>query len=474
MMISIKPGGQFRVEHRGILFFTFLAITGLLTVAGIARGRLVKGEVQRWRLVMQIPNAEHIQIRDRIKELRRVRAKDLLPNPKNWRRHPKAQVEALRDLLAEVGYADALLVRELADGRLMLIDGHLRAETTPNVEVPVLILDVTEEEADKILLTLDPLAAMAESDSERIQALLQTVRSDSEAVQLLFKRTAGDRLWQILHPEEVREAEISPDRAEELQAKWGTASEQLWKVGPHLIICGDSTQKAVVAKLWGDGGLPFRMIWTDPPYGVSYADKNEFLNALDRGNRVQKAIANDHYAEAACIFSAALRIAVTRAENGASCYATVPGGRLLPKFIAAFDDSGFAFRNSLVWVKQQFVIGRSDYHFRHEHILYGWIENGAHYFTEDRTQDSVFEVDKPHISALHPTTKPVELIARMIANSSRPGELVYDPFSGSGSTIVAAHQLGRIGYGCELDPGYLAVQLERLSMLGLKPELIGK
>jgi DNA modification methylase len=216
------------------------------------------------------------------------------------------------------------------------------------------------------------------------------------------------------------------------------------------------------------------MVWTDPPYGVSYADKNQFLNAFDRGNRVQKAIANDDGAQAASIFSAALRIAVMRAEKGASCYATVPGGRLLPKFIAAFDDSGFTFRNSLVWVKQQFVIGRSDYHFRHEHILYGWREDGAHYFTEDRTQDSVFEVDKPHISALHPTTKPVELIARMIGNSSRPAELVYDPFSGSGSTIVAAHQLGRIGYGSELDPGYVAVALERLSMLGLKPELIDK
>src|SRR5713226_8097073 len=102
-------------------------------------------------------------IRDRIKELRRVRAKDLVPNPKNWRRHPKAQAAALRGLLAEVGYADALLVRELTDGRLMIIDGHLRADTTPDYLVPVLVLDVTEEEADKILLTLDPLAAMAEN-----------------------------------------------------------------------------------------------------------------------------------------------------------------------------------------------------------------------------------------------------------------------------------------------------------------------
>ena len=120
--------------------------------------------------------AATIQIRDRIKEFRRVQAKDLVPNPKNWRRHPKAQVEALRGLLTEIGYADALLVRELADGRLMLIDGHLRAATTPDALVPVLVLDVTEAEADKLLATLDPLAAMAESDSDRIEELLARTR----------------------------------------------------------------------------------------------------------------------------------------------------------------------------------------------------------------------------------------------------------------------------------------------------------
>jgi len=110
-----------------------------------------------------------------------VRARDLLPNPKNWRKHPKAQADALRGLLAEVGYADALLARELPDGRLQLIDGHLRAETTPDSEVPVLILDVTEAEADKILLTLNPLGAMAEADSEAVKALLATVDTDSDA-----------------------------------------------------------------------------------------------------------------------------------------------------------------------------------------------------------------------------------------------------------------------------------------------------
>jgi ParB-like chromosome segregation protein Spo0J len=120
-------------------------------------------------------------IRDRVKELRRVKASELAPNPKNWRRHPKEQAAALKGLLAEVGYADALIARELPDGRLMLIDGHLRAETTKNAMVPVLVLDVTEAEADKLLLTLDPLAAMAQADQDQVRALLETVRTDSQA-----------------------------------------------------------------------------------------------------------------------------------------------------------------------------------------------------------------------------------------------------------------------------------------------------
>ena len=415
-----------------------------------------------------------LQIRDRIREFRRVRAGDLLRNPKNWRRHPKAQADALRGLLAEVGYADALLARELPDGRLMIIDGHLRAETTPDSMVPVLVLDVTEEEADKILLTLDPLAAMAESDAERIKALIQTVRTESPAVEQLFRRTAGDRLWEILHPDEVIEVEVSPERADELREKWQTEAGQVWQVGPHRIICADCTDESQVGRLWSGESSPVRLLWTDPPYGVSYAYKNRLLNRSDRGNRIQKPIVNDHLSEAetGALFGDGLAVASKYCEPGACVYATVPGGPLLGRFISALEAAGFAFKSTLVWVKNHFVLGMSDYHFRHELVLYGWLPNGAHFWNGDRSHDSVFEVDRPQTSDLHPTTKPVELIARMIANSSGPAEVVYDPFCGSGSTIVAAHQLGRVGFGCEIDPAYVAVELERLAMLGLRPELV--
>jgi hypothetical protein len=124
-----------------------------------------------------------MDIRDRIKDFRRVKASTLRPSPKNWRAHPKSQQDALRGVLSEVGYADALLCRELADGALELIDGHLRAETTPNMEVPVLVLDVDEREADYILATHDPLAAMAEAGEEALAALLQEVESGNPAVQ---------------------------------------------------------------------------------------------------------------------------------------------------------------------------------------------------------------------------------------------------------------------------------------------------
>lgn len=131
-----------------------------------------------------------MQIRNRVRELRRVKAADLVPNPKNWRTHPKGQQDALRGILAEVGYADALLARELPDGSLMLVDGHLRAETTPEQEVPVLVLDISEAEADKLLLSLDPLAALAETNAVALDALLREVDTGSEGLQAMYAELA--------------------------------------------------------------------------------------------------------------------------------------------------------------------------------------------------------------------------------------------------------------------------------------------
>jgi len=149
-----------------------------------------------------------MKIRDRIKELRRVSASKLQPNPKNWRTHPTAQQDSLKAVLAEIGYADALLARETLEGGLMLIDGHLRAETTPDQEVPVLILDVDEAEADKLLATLDPLAAMAGADDAKLAVLLQNVKTGSAALQEMLTQLAADA-GAVLPPDP--EAETAPN-----------------------------------------------------------------------------------------------------------------------------------------------------------------------------------------------------------------------------------------------------------------------
>jgi hypothetical protein len=157
-----------------------------------------------------------MNIRNRVKSLRMVPASDLRPNPKNWRTHPKAQQDALRGVLAEVGLADACLARELPDGSLMLIDGHLRAETLGDGDVPVLVLDVTEAEADKILATLDPLAAMAESDAAKLDELLRNVDTGSEALQRMLAATASDAgLYGTLRD---GPSDIEPTEAEESAA----------------------------------------------------------------------------------------------------------------------------------------------------------------------------------------------------------------------------------------------------------------
>jgi DNA modification methylase len=413
-----------------------------------------------------------VKIRNRIVGTRTVLGRDLVPNPRNWRRHPKAQEEALRALLREIGVADALLVRELPDKRLMLLDGHLRAGIMPDQEVTVLVLDLNEEEADKLLLTLDPIAGMATADNQRLDELLATLRSDDPAVLVLLDEIRAKEGLLLQQTDGLSDPEPQIDWADELQKKYGTASGQLWYVGPHRIVCGDSRDPHTVSRLW-DTGQKYRMISSDPPYGIDYAAKNKVLNRSDRGNRIQKPIENDSLppGEASELFRDSLKQALMFATKGAACYATVPSGTALPYFIKAFNDSGFSFKHLLVWFKNHFVIGMSDYQHRHEAILYGWLENGSHYFVPDRTQSSVFEIDKPSTSPLHPTTKPTALIAEMIQNSSRPNEIIYDPFCGSGSTIIAAAQLKRIGYGCEIDPGYVAVELERLTSLGLKPEL---
>jgi hypothetical protein len=200
-----------------------------------------------------------VEIRDRIRELRRVRAGDLRPSPRNWRTHPRQQRDALQGVLSEIGYADALLARELSDGSLELIDGHLRAETTPDTEVPVLVTDLDEHEAAKLLATLDPLAAMAEADPGKLDALLRDVQTSSEALASMLEDLAQDA--GILDGKQ----EVIEDEVPEPPIDPVTKPGDLWLLGEHRLLCGDSTKAEDVERVMG--GEKADVCFTSPPYG---------------------------------------------------------------------------------------------------------------------------------------------------------------------------------------------------------------
>ena len=200
-------------------------------------------------------------VKDRIVELRRVRASELTPDPQNWRRHPPGQASALRALLDQIGWADACLARQANRG-LVLIDGHLRREVALDALLPVLVLDVTEEEAHTLLATLDPLAGMAIADEDALRALLATaVVPDA----LLLAHIEG------LIPSTPRPGKCDPDAIPATPKKSSVTPGELWVMGEHRLLCGDACSPKDMKRV--TGGSPADLLWTDPPYGVGYVGK---------------------------------------------------------------------------------------------------------------------------------------------------------------------------------------------------------
>lgn len=402
-------------------------------------------------------------------------ASEFLANPANWRVHPKPQREALRGVLNQIGWVQTVMVNANTG---TLIDGHLRIDEAlrmgDDTPVPFVAVDLSPEEEALILATLDPLSALAVADKDKLDELLREVQTSDAAVMAMLSELAEKSgLDYGKQPQEAPEPQI--DKAAELQIKWQTSLGQLWEIPSktvpgrcHRLMCGDSTKAEDVGRLMA--GEKARLVWTDPPYGVKYGDKLEAANPI--AHRVRQ-IENDNLpaAQLEIFIRSALANAADNSMPGAAIYVACPPGTLLPVLIASFTGSGFDFHWGLIWLKDQLVLGRGDYHFKHENILYGWKPDAAHYFTKDRTQTSVFEVPRPKASEEHPTMKPPALVGMMIENSSQQGDMVYDAFLGSGSTMVAAEQLGRLCYGMEIEPKYVAVSLQRMADMGLEPRL---
>jgi DNA modification methylase len=408
-----------------------------------------------------------------------VEAESLQDNPRNWRRHPQKQMAALRDVIAEVGWAGALLYNE-ATGRLL--DGHLRKKL--GGIMPVLIGSWTEEQERKILATLDPLAAMAEAEAPILEALLREVDTDSAAIQGMLEDLAKEHRLLL---QDVVEGLTDPDAIPEPPDEPITESGDLWVLGGHRLLCGDSGKAEDVDRLVD--GARIHLVTTDPPYNVKVEPRSN--NAIAAG--LSSFEATDHHKldvvrhpKKSKPTDKKLRPKDRPLVNdfvGEKEFDRLLGAwfrsisRLLLPGRASYIWGGYAncanyppllkacelyFSQALIWVKEHPVLTRKDFMGNHEWCFYGWREGAAHVFLGPNNAVDVWSVKKVNPqSMIHLTEKPVELAIRALQYSSRPGENVLDLFGGSGSTLIAAEQTGRYAFLMEIDPLYCDVIVER-------------
>lgn len=304
------------------------------------------------------------------------------------------------------------------------------------------------------------------------EVLLADLQDSELGLDKLFSRDEIEDILRDLNRNPIEDNGGQMDRAQVLQEQWQVKRGDLWIIpsksghGVHRLLCGDSTIEADVLRVMG--GEKADCIVTDPPYGVSYADKNKFLNTISRGNHIQTEIENDHLniEDISKVWEKVFTNLYLVARDGCVLYSFAPqGGDQMMMMMMM--QAHFPVRHELIWLKNNHVLGRVDYAYKHEPILYAW-KNTGHKFYGD-FQTSILEFPKPQKADLHPTMKPVDLVAKLIANSSTSDEIILDPFLGSGTTLVACEQTERQGRGIEISEKYCAVVLQRLTDLGLEP-----
>lgn len=253
-------------------------------------------------------------------------------------------------------------------------------------------------------------------------------------------------------PEEVP----TPDLPEKATSKRG----DIFVLGSHRLMCGDATIKEDVEALMA--GEKADMVFTDPPYGVDYSSKNVFLDAIGKANCVKEDIIGDKQTidDMKILWTLTFTRALEVTKQGGTYYFCAPSGGELMMMMMSVLEAGWELKHIIIWKKNNIVLGRSDYNYQHESLLYGW-KKGSHKFYGPKGASSVWEIDKPHQSKLHPTMKPIELCAKAIKNSSLKGQIILDLFGGSGSTLIACEQLDRRCYMMEIDERYCDVIVNR-------------
>lgn len=416
----------------------------------------------------------------KLTEFKQIRVDKLRPYQKNAKKHSEEQVEAIAKSIEEFGFLSPLLV----DKDLNIIAGHGRVLACKKLgieEVPCVFAEgLTQAQRQAYILADNKLTELGEWDEELISQELQDLKKngfDIEVTGFTFDDIISD---DFTFPEDEAE---EPDHQETPK----TAPGEIYKLGRHILMCGDSTKREDVERLMG--GQRVDLAITDPPYNVGVVGGTDEHLTIENDD-----MPDDDFRD---FLEKAIENMAESMKEGAAFYVW-HASRTQAIFEKALMASGLEVKQQLVWVKNVPTLGRQDYQWKHEVCFYGWKEGAAHYFIDDRSKTTIIErinainwdelrleeaksllkeviegdhptttiyENKPLRSAEHPTMKPVNLITRLILNSSKPGEIVLDLFGGSGTTLICCEQTERSCYMMEYDPGYVDVIIDRWERL---------
>jgi DNA modification methylase len=368
----------------------------------------------------------------------------LIPYARNARTHSGRQVAEIAASISAFGFNNPVLVDP--DGGIIAGHGRVLAARKLGLsEVPVIVLShLSENQKRAFMLADNRLALNAGWDEQMLRLELQTLAEAGFNLDLTgFDQQELDQLLASLG----RQALVDPDEVPELGAEMVTQPGDLWILGDHRLLCGDGTQGEDLERVLGGTGSD--LIFADLPYNADYVGKTS--------HRLK--IANDDLREQFGAFLTAACRSMLKVHAG-PIYICM-SSRELHRLYAAFTEAGGHWSTYVIWAKHTFTLGRSDYQRQYEPILYGWREGSRHYWCGDRNQGDVWYINKPHRNDAHPTMKPVELVERAITNSSRKGDVVLDPFAGSGTTVLACERTGRRARVVEIEPRYADVVVRR-------------
>ncbi|MFP6411749.1 site-specific DNA-methyltransferase [Pseudomonas aeruginosa] len=375
----------------------------------------------------------------------------LLPYARNARTHSEEQVAQIAASIAEFGFTNPILAG--SDGIIVAGHGRLAAAQKLGLEiVPVVVLDhLTPTQRRALVIADNRIAENAGWDDAMLRIELEALQL--EGFDLDITGFDADALAELIAGDEPdNEGQTDEDAVPEIGETPISRPGDVWIMGQHRLLCGDATVAESYGRLMqGDAA---DMVFTDPPYNVNYAN-----SAKDKMRGKDRAILNDNLGDGFFDFLlAALTPTVAHCSGG--IYVAMSSSEL-DVLQAAFRAAGGKWSTFIIWAKNTFTLGRADYQRQYEPILYGWREGATRHWCGDRDQGDVWAIKKPQKNDLHPTMKPVELVERAIRNSSRPGNVVLDPFGGSGTTLIAAEKSGRIARLIELDPKYVDVIVRR-------------